>query len=83
MKNIVLIQLNELKKLINQNGLEINFGDSVIQFLSTEGYDLQMGARPLKRLIQKEIINILSKLLLSTKVDKNKPIQIEFEKDTL
>ena len=83
MKNIVLIQLNELKKLINQNGIEIIFGDSVIQFLSTEGYDLQFGARPLKRLIQKEIINMLSKLLLSTKVDKNKPIQVEFEKDTL
>ena len=83
MKNIVLIQLNELKKLINQNGIEIIFGDSVIQFLSTEGYDLQFGARPLKRLIQKEIINMLSKLLLSTKVYKNKPIQVEFEKDTL
>lgn len=83
MKSIVQIQLNELKKLISQNNIDINFADSVTQYLSVEGYDLQLGARPLKRIIQKQLVNNLSKLLLSSKIDKSKPIHVAVENDQL
>ena len=83
MRNIVLIQLKELKKLITQNGFEVEFEDSLIQFLTNEGYDIQLGARPLKRLIQKEIINPLSKFFLKGDANKSQKINLSVIGDRL
>ena len=76
-KEIVKIQLADLKKLVSQNGLEIVFSEYLIDFLAENGFDIQFGARPLKRLIQKEIVNTLSKNILAGSLDKMKPVLID------
>jgi ATP-dependent Clp protease ATP-binding subunit ClpB len=75
--SIIDIQLDGLKKLVATNGIQLVFSDYVIEFLSENGYDPQFGARPLKRLIQKEIVNGLSKKILAGNIDKTKPVLVD------
>ncbi len=74
---IVKIQLNTLKKLVADNGITLQFSDYALEFLSDQGFDPQFGARPLKRLIQKEIVNQLSKRILAGDIDKTKPVLVD------
>ncbi len=74
---IVKIQLEELKKLTARNNINISFSDYLLEFLAEQGYDPQFGARPLKRLIQKQIINGLSRKILAGDVDKSKTILVD------
>ena len=74
---IVKIQLNSLKKLVAENGITLQFSDYALEFLSDQGFDPQFGARPLKRLIQKEIVNQLSKRILAGDIDKSKPVLVD------
>ncbi|BAV06387.1 ATP-dependent Clp protease ATP-binding subunit ClpB [Filimonas lacunae] len=76
-KGIIRIQLQHLKHLVSNNGITLNFSEYLLDFLSENGFDPQFGARPLKRLIQKEIINGLSKKILSGDVDKNHPVLVD------
>jgi ATP-dependent Clp protease ATP-binding subunit ClpB len=76
-KNIVKIQLNGLKKILQQNHIELEFTDYLIDYLSETGYDPQFGARPLKRLIQKQIVNQLSKKILAGDIDKSHPVLVD------
>ena len=76
-RNIVCIQLNGLKKILRQNHIELEFTDYLIDYLSEAGYDPQFGARPLKRLIQKEIVNQLSKKILAGDIDRSHPVLID------
>ncbi|MBQ3554622.1 MAG: ATP-dependent chaperone ClpB [Bacteroidales bacterium] len=80
---IVSIQLNSVKKLLAQNGITLNFTDKAVKFIAHEGYDPQFGARPVKRVIHRDVLNHLSKELLAQKVDKSKPIVIDANKDGL
>ncbi len=77
MSAIVKIQLNNLKHLVAENGMQIEFSDYLIEFLSEQGFDMQFGARPLKRLIQKMVVNELSKKILSGEIDKTKKVLID------
>ena len=77
MAAIVKIQLNNLKRLVAENGMQIEFSDYLIEFLSEQGFDMQFGARPLKRLIQKMVVNELSKKILSGEIDKTKKVLID------
>ena len=76
-KGIIGIQLNNLKELVAKNGIQLEFSDYALDFLAENGYDPQFGARPLKRLIQKEIINQLSKRILAGDIDKAKPVLVD------
>ena len=76
-KGIIKIQLEGLKKLLNQSGIDLQFSDYALEYLAENGYDPQLGARPLKRLIQKEIINTLSKRILAGDIDKSKPVLVD------
>jgi ATP-dependent Clp protease ATP-binding subunit ClpB len=76
-KGIINIQLQQLKDLVAQNGMILEFSDYALEYLAVQGYDPQFGARPLKRLIQKEIINLLSKKILAGDIDKSKPVLID------
>ena len=76
-KGIIRIQLDGLKKLVAQTGIQLEFSDYALDFLAENGYDVQLGARPLKRLIQKEIINQLSKRILAGDIDKSKPVLVD------
>jgi ATP-dependent Clp protease ATP-binding subunit ClpB len=76
-KGIIKIQLEGLKNLVAQSGIQLRFSDYLLEFLSENGFDPQFGARPLKRLIQKEIVNALSKKILAGDVDKSQPVLID------
>ena len=77
MAAIVKIQLNNLKHLVAENGIQIAFSNYLIDYLSEQGFDMQFGARPLKRLIQKMVVNELSKKILSGEIDKTKKVLID------
>jgi ATP-dependent Clp protease ATP-binding subunit ClpB len=76
-RGIIKIQLEDLKKLVAQSGIQLQFSDYLLDFLAENGFDPQYGARPLKRLIQKEIVNGLSKKILGGAVDKSQPVLVD------
>jgi ATP-dependent Clp protease ATP-binding subunit ClpB len=76
-RNIINIQLNQLKKLVSESGIQLKFSDYLVDYLAENGYDPQYGARPLKRLIQKEIVNQLSKKILAGDIDKSHPVLVD------
>ena len=82
-KGIVNIQLNSLKKLVAQSGIELHFTDYTLEFLADQGFDPQFGARPLKRLIQKEIVNQLSRRILAGDIDKSRPVLVDVFDNTV
>ena len=63
-RKIVTLQLNSVKKMLAQNGIALEFTDAALAFISDKGFDPQFGARPVKRVIQKYVLNELSKELL-------------------
>ena len=76
-KKIISIQLNDLKELVAKNGIVLQFSDYALDYLAENGYDPQFGARPLKRLIQKQIVNQLSKRILMGDIDKSAPVVVD------
>jgi ATP-dependent Clp protease ATP-binding subunit ClpB len=70
-KGIIDIQLQQLRKLLQESGIQLQFSEYVLEFLAENGYDPQFGARPLKRLIQKAIVNQLSRRILAGDIDKS------------
>jgi ATP-dependent Clp protease ATP-binding subunit ClpB len=76
-KNIVKIQLNNLQKLLQKSGIQLEFSDYALEYLAEQGFDPQFGARPLKRLIQKEIVNTLSKRILAGDIDRGHPVLVD------
>jgi ATP-dependent Clp protease ATP-binding subunit ClpB len=82
-RGIINIQLQQLKNLVAPNGINLQFTDYALDFLVDNGYDPQFGARPLKRLIQKEIINQLSKKILAGDIDKSQPVLVDVFDNTV
>ena len=76
-RKIIEIQLKGLQHLVKDAGIELHFTPYALDFLAENGYDPQFGARPLKRLIQKEIVNQLSKRILAGDIDKSKPVFVD------
>lgn len=76
-KGIIRILLENLKNLVLQSGIQLGFSDYLLDFLAENGFDPQYGARPLKRLIQREIVNQLSKKILAGDIDKSKPVLVD------
>ena len=76
-RNIIKIQLNDLKNQLLKNGVLLEFSEYAVDYLAENGFDPQFGARPLKRLIQKQIVNQLSKKLLEGTIDKSHPVLVD------
>ena len=76
-RKIVTVQLSSVKKMLAQNGIALEFTDAALAFISDKGFDPQFGARPVKRVIQKYVLNELSKELLGGKINKDRPITID------
>ena len=74
---IVRIQLNNLVKLVAENGIQLKFSDYALEYIAEQGFDPQFGARPLKRLIQKEIVNPLSRKILGGEIEKEIPVIVD------
>ncbi len=78
---IVKLQFNRVQQMLAKNGIQLEITDNAIQKLAEMGYDPQFGARPLKRVIQREVLNELSKMILAGKVNAEKPIRIDVKGD--
>ncbi|MCB0430921.1 MAG: ATP-dependent chaperone ClpB [Flavobacteriales bacterium] len=75
--DIVKLQLNLLQKQVLKQDIKLTASDDVIQYISEKGFDPQFGARPIKRLIQKEVLNSLSKALLAGEVEKGQDVVMD------
>ena len=76
-KQIVGLQLNNVKRMLHDNGVELEVTDDALNYLAEVGYDPEFGARPVKRAIQDYMLNELSRKLLGDKIDRNKPIIVD------
>jgi len=74
---IVKLQLEMLSKNLQEKGIEFTASDDALNYIAEKGYDPQFGARPVKRIIQKEVLNELSKHILENKVDSEEPLVMD------
>ncbi len=74
---IVGLQIKGIQKMLSKNGITLSVTPSALEYLGKEGYDPEFGARPVKRVIQRLVLNQLSKDILAQKVDSSRPIVIE------
>ena len=80
---IVELQINSVKKALASNGITLTATPAAVQYLARVGYDPEFGARPVKRAIQRLVLNELSKEILAQKVNNERPIVIDAVGDTL
>ncbi len=80
---IVELQVRSVKKMLASNGITLNVTPAALELLAEDGYDPEFGARPVKRTIQRMVLNQLSKDILAQKVDREHPIVIDREGDEL
>ena len=82
-EQIVQLQINGIQRMLADNGVTLQLTDAAIAFLASAGYDPEFGARPVKRAIQRYLLNDLSKKLLAQEVDRTRPIVVEAAGDGL
>ena len=82
-KQIVRLQIKGIQKMLSDNGVTLQMTDEAVEFLAAAGFDPEFGARPVKRAIQRYLLNDLSKKLLAQEVDRTKPIVVERNADGL
>ena len=82
-EQIVALQIKGIQKMLAENGVTLQMNDAAIRFLASAGYDPEFGARPVKRAIQRYLLNDLSKKLLAQEVDRSKPIVVDAANDGL
>ena len=82
-EQIVRLQINGIRRMLEENGVMLQLTDQAVDFIATVGYDPEFGARPVKRAIQRYLLNDLSKKLLSQEVDRTRPIIVERSADGL
>ena len=82
-ERIVDIQLGIVSKMLSENGIRLEYTDKAREWIAAAGYDPLYGARPVKRVIQRYVVNDLSKRILAGDVDRSKPISIDADKDGL
>ncbi|MBR4970581.1 MAG: ATP-dependent chaperone ClpB [Paludibacteraceae bacterium] len=80
---IVELQIKNVQKLMDSNGIEMQLTTQAMNFLAEKGYDPQFGARPIKRVIQKLLLNELSKSLIAQTINREKPIVVEADGERL
>ena len=81
--DIVRLQFNGVKKMLENNGIAIEITDKAVQWLAEAGYDPQFGARPVKRVIQRTLLNDLSKQILAEEVSKDSRIMVDVKDDKI
>ena len=81
--DIVRLQFNGVKKMLENNGIAIEVTDKAVQWLADAGYDPQFGARPVKRVIQRTLLNDLSKQILAEEVSKDSRIMVDVKDDKI
>ncbi|WP_304708908.1 ATP-dependent chaperone ClpB [uncultured Rikenella sp.] len=79
-RQIVTLQINSLTRMLAQSGIELAVSDRAVDWLAEDGFDPQFGARPIKRSLQRNLVNELSKQILGGKVNKEKPVLVDASK---
>jgi ATP-dependent Clp protease ATP-binding subunit ClpB len=82
-KEVVNMQFERVKKMLNKQYVDIKVTDNAVEWLAKRGYDPHYGARPVKRVIQKFIVNELSKSILANEINKEKPVTIDYDGDKI
>lgn len=82
-EQIVRLQIGSVAKLLKENGVTLEASDSAVKFIAKAGFDPEFGARPIKRAIQRLLLNDLSKQLLAGSVNKELPIKVEAAEENL
>jgi len=77
LKGILKIQLSQIKKMLEQNGIEMDITDYALDYLADKGYEPAYGARPLKRVLQRELVNELAKQILSGRLQDQKRVVVD------
>lgn len=80
---ILNLQLNALRKKMEEHGISIEFSQKFIDYMSEKGYDPAYGARPIKRILQRELVNMLAKDLIEGSVSKDKPVLVDISGDQI
>ena len=75
--SVVRLQVNQITKMLEHNGLTMSVTPAAVEWIANEGYDPQFGARPVKRVIQRSLLNDLSKQILSEQVSKDSVIEVD------
>ncbi|MFH1296023.1 MAG: type VI secretion system ATPase TssH, partial [Bacteroidota bacterium] len=76
-RDVVNLQLGIVEKMLEKNNIKLSATDKAIDFIANIGFDPQYGARPIKRVLQKQLLNELSKIILQDKVDKDSEIVVD------
>ncbi len=82
-REVVLLQVSAVQKMLSQNGLSLRLTDAAVDLLAREGYDPEFGARPVKRAIQRLLLNDLSKAILGGQVSREREIQVDADGEHL
>ncbi len=82
-EDIVGLQIRSVQKMLAANGIKLEVTPKALKYLAEEGYDPEFGARPVKRVIHRQVLNRLSKDILGQKVDRDRPIIIDAGEDGL
>ncbi len=82
-REVVKLQFNRLHEMLSKNGITVTITDKATDWIAEQGFDPQFGARPVKRIIQKNILNELSKMILSGSVKQEKPVVIDLQQGKL
>ena len=80
---ILNLQLSALRKKMEEHGISIEFSQKFIDYMSEKGYDPAYGARPIKRILQRELVNMLAKDLIEGSVSKDKPVLVDISGDQI
>ena len=80
---ILNLQLSALKKKMEEHGISIDFSRKFIDYMSEKGYDPAYGARPIKRILQRELVNMLAKALIEGSISKERPVLVDVSDDQI
>lgn len=76
-RQVVELQVGRVHRMLEENGIDLRVTDDAIRYIAKEGYDPQFGARPVKRALQRLVLNELSKQIIAGRVDQSKPVVVE------
>lgn len=82
-RGILMLQIRQIEKILEEQGITLNFSDKALEYLGSKGYDIAYGARPIKRLLQKELVNELATKLISGEISRNSSIEIDYKDEKL
>jgi ATP-dependent Clp protease ATP-binding subunit ClpB len=82
-RDIVELQIRQVQKLLERNGVQLEVTEGAIELFAREGYDPQFGARPVKRVLQRMLLNELSKQIIAGTINTEKPIRVDVTRDEI